>query len=163
MKKSISFKLLTLLSINCLNLLLLNSLLEEGCQNPYFMKTSPPILPTPFLKFRPSLLPPSPNLHAHCSFDRRQVYWGLKHVIFYQYSDLISNKHRQRHTAHTGANTLTHQYRYILTSPAIYINTMLYILTHVIFTNTLIWNLTHTHTHTHTQRLSDWHTNINIY
>ena len=76
MKKSISFKLLTLLSINCLNLSLLNSLLEEGCQNPYFMKPSPPILPTPFLKFRPSLLPlpPPPNLHAHCSFDSTLIF-----------------------------------------------------------------------------------------
>ena len=30
---------------------------------------------------------------------RRQVYWGLTHVVFYWYSDLISHTHK--HTQHT--------------------------------------------------------------
>ena len=58
MKKSISFKLLTLLSINCLNLSLLNSLLEEGCQTPYFMKTSPLYCLPPFSNFFQACFPP---------------------------------------------------------------------------------------------------------
>ena len=64
-----------------------------------------------------------------CS-TRRQVYWGLTHVIFCWYSDLIlhTNKqakqtnthtHTERHTAHSGASRLTHSYKYIFTPPFI--------------------------------------------
>ena len=43
---------------------------------------------------------------------RSQVYWGLTYnVVFYWYSDLIS----QTHTAHSGASGLTHPYKCIFT------------------------------------------------
>ena len=32
---------------------------------------------------------------------RRQVYWGLAHVVFYSYSDLISHTQTHKHTQHT--------------------------------------------------------------
>ena len=48
---------------------------------------------------------------------RSKVYWGLTHVFFYWYSDLIS--HTQRHTKPSGASQLTHHpdmYIYIYTT-----------------------------------------------
>ena len=56
-----------------------------------------------------------------CKFyaTRRQVYWGLKHMVFCWYSDLISQNHKhtkthtQRHTAHPRASRLTHPYKYL--------------------------------------------------
>ena len=48
---------------------------------------------------------------------RRQVYWGLTHMAFCWYSNLISNAHTythtqtQRHTVYTGANRMMHSYK----------------------------------------------------
>ena len=61
-------------------------------------------------------------LGSSCLFyvTRHQVYWGLTlHVVFCWYSGLISHAHKhtyiQRHIAHSGANVLTHPYKYIFT------------------------------------------------
>ena len=51
---------------------------------------------------------------------RHQVYWGLTcNVVFYLYPDLISHTHTHEHTAHSGANRLTHPNKYIFTLPVI--------------------------------------------
>ena len=44
---------------------------------------------------------------------RRQVYWGLTHVVFYWCSDLISHTHTNTHSALRGSQ-LTHSYKYKL-------------------------------------------------
>ena len=50
---------------------------------------------------------------------RRQAYWGVTHnVVFWYYYNLIPHTHTQRHTAHSGANRLTHSDEYLLASPA---------------------------------------------
>ena len=49
---------------------------------------------------------------------RCQVYWGLTHVVFYWYSDVvITHTNTKAHTAHSGASRLTHPYKYIFTPP----------------------------------------------
>ena len=109
----------------------------------FYEDPPPPILPTPFLKFRPNLLSPSPNPHAHCSFESGQ-FTEVWNMWFFTSTLIWYQRNTQRHTAHTGVNTLTKQYRYILTSPAIYIDTIPTALltgikfTHVVFSITLI-------------------------
>ena len=65
---------------------------------------------------------PCRALGPWCVFyaTRCQVYWGLTHVAFCWYSDLISQTqtHTQTHTAYSGASRLTHPYKYIF-SPTV--------------------------------------------
>ena len=52
---------------------------------------------------------------------RNQVYWGLTHNVIFSGTMIWYHKHiyTQRYTAHSGANRLTHPYKYISTSPGI--------------------------------------------
>ena len=48
---------------------------------------------------------------------KRQVYWGLTHMIFCWHSDDITHIQTHRHTVHSEASRLTHPYNYIFTPP----------------------------------------------
>ena len=50
-------------------------------------------------------------LHA----TRHQVYWGLAHVVFCWYSDLISHSHKHIKHNQGSVSTLTHPCKYIFT------------------------------------------------
>ena len=102
-----------------------------------------------------STKPPNPLLFWQASSLLRSETCGFLLVLWFG----ITQAHTHRHTAHTGADRLTHPYKYTLTPPAIYINTNITVtLTGIkftevwnmwFFTSTLIWNHTHTCTKIH--------------
>ena len=105
------------------------------------------------------ILPEGPSCMFYAT--RWQVYLGLKYMVFYWYSDLISHTHTHTHT-HTETdfrikNLLSWQNILSKRQIAADIEEKWDNQGEVTHTQT------HTHTHTHTQGLVDWQTHINIY